>query len=564
MSAKVSIMKRNIERAAHLSPHPNDKVWQKHKLLQVQEKGDLAVQRRPDLRQWKSPQLQRLAKELRAEWQKALHQHIRSLERLYIGHLLGVGGRWAREHDSVERSQRGAAWQPRAWKKQRATSRGERWHKEELVRLKPWCTKSWRRVVGMEKNGASKVVGLPHPPPSPPDKNQGKREPSRKTSGGRCPSDPQTNGGLGMGKLWTVAGGVMLQGEREKDLTQSRKRQPGRTARQVPGLENNCQSPKDSGDDLEQLGPVSSIHGWRALPQVSLCQRGSKSKWQRELEWAFEQLFNTNRKLKRHLTFYLECRLGLGVNPSEERGFSEVHKHQGETQREKTVADAKTEMVTAGEATHPAGVDTCQLPSRADLQKLLSKLGSQNYQRLVKPTSKEERSLLSPKAGTPVREESPLWHGLEFRCKPARLDALALQLHLPEQVDRVGTVASRQKHRREERRLTQLELLGPPQLSLKTHSQTSRESERGKHSEAHSKAFSSWNQEKEGGREHGPAFSPVGSGSTTDDEGSRHSWRLRDLQQQIVEQNKLHKQFLEEARKHLREFQTIRQVQVPP
>ncbi|XP_066091808.1 protein DDC8 homolog [Saccopteryx bilineata] len=555
-------MKRNIKRAAHLSPHPNDKVWQKHKLLHVQEKGDLAVQRSLNRRQWKSSQLQRLAKELRAEWQKALHQHIRSLERLYRAHLLGVGGRWAREHDSGGQAQRGAAWQPRAWKKQSTTSRGERWHKEELVRLNPWCTKSWRRVGGMEKNGASKVVGLPHPSPSPPDKNQGKWGPSRKTSGGHCPSDPQTNGGLGTRKLWTTAGGVMLQGEREKDLTQSRRRQPGRTARQVPGLENNClgQSPKGSGDDLEQLGPVSSTHGWRALPQASLCQCGGKSKWQRELQWAFEQLFNINRKLKRHLTFYLECRLGLDVHPSEERGFSEVHRHQGATQREKTVADAKTEMVTAGGATHLARVDTCQSLSRADLQKLLSKLGSQNYQMLVKPTSKEERSLLSPKAGTPVSEESPLWRGLEFRCEPARLDALSLQLHLPEQVDRAGSVASRQKHRREQRRLTQLELLGPPGLSLETHSQTSRESERGKQMRArpaHSKGFSSWNQEKEGGCEHGPAFSPASSGSTTDDEGSRHSWRLRDLQQQIVEQNKLHKQFLEEARKHLREFQMI-------
>lgn len=53
-------------------------------------------------------------------------------------------------------------------------------------------------------------------------------------------------------------------------------------------------------------------------------------------------------------------------------------------------------------------------------------------------------------------------------------------------------------------------------------------------------------QEKKGGYDRSPT-SP--SASIVNDD--RHSQMIRDLQQQILEQNKLHKQFLEEARKCL-------------
>lgn len=43
--------------------------------------------------------------------------------------------------------------------------------------------------------------------------------------------------------------------------------------------------------------------------------------------------------------------------------------------------------------------------------------------------------------------------------------------------------------------------------------------------------------------------------SFADDDG--HSQMIRDLQQQIEEQNKLHKQFLEDSRKRLQEFQRM-------
>lgn len=87
-------MKRNADRAARLSPSPDHEaplLRQKQRLLQVREKGALALQRRPDLQPWKSQQPQCQAEELKAGWQEAPPQQVRGLERPYLAHLLGVG-----------------------------------------------------------------------------------------------------------------------------------------------------------------------------------------------------------------------------------------------------------------------------------------------------------------------------------------------------------------------------------------------------------------------------------------------------------------------------------------
>lgn len=114
-------MKRNADRAAGLSPSPEQqapRLQQKHRLLQVREKGPLALQRQ-DLPQPKSPQPPRLAEELEAPGQP---QHGRGLEHLYLAHRLGAGGGQAREHrpDSKGPAQRGTARPPRAREKHRA------------------------------------------------------------------------------------------------------------------------------------------------------------------------------------------------------------------------------------------------------------------------------------------------------------------------------------------------------------------------------------------------------------------------------------------------------------
>uniref|UniRef100_A0A671G2V9 CEP295 N-terminal like n=1 Tax=Rhinolophus ferrumequinum TaxID=59479 RepID=A0A671G2V9_RHIFE len=571
MSAKVSNRKRNAGRAVPWIPGPNDVALllrQKHTLLQVREKGDLPLQRRQDLKQWKSPPLQRVAKESRVEWQEAPNQRVQGLGRLCFTHLLNMGGGWAKEPepDSKGPAWRGAAWPPRACRKLTAACREEKSSQRDPVRLQPWDTKPQRRALGAEKKGASKAAGLPHLPPSLPEKNKRKQGPSRKTGSGRRATDPRVRGGLDVGKLWTAAGETALLEEREKDVTRDGRRQQGRsTACLVQGPKNNFldQSPKGQEDGLEQLWPVGSARGRETAPQASPCHRSDKSKWQRELEFAFEELFNTNRKLKRHLSLYLEPRPGMHQNPGEEQGFSEMHRQRAESWREKTVVDVETAMVPAGEAMSPAEGGAHQAPPKTDLQELLSKPENQKYRRTVKAGFKNESPLSSTEAGTFVSEEPLVSSSTESRHEVPGLDTLSLLLHPQEQADRAGSMASRQKQKMEmeQRRLTQLELPEQTQqpamsLSLEACYQPELGQERRGQTSArlaHLTASSSPDQDKEGGCELSPA-SPRAT-SIIDDDG--HSHMIRDLQQHILEQNMLHKQFLEEARKRLQEFQRI-------
>ena len=558
-SARVSGMKRHAERAARLTPDPEGEVWlcrQSQKLLPVREEGDPAVRRRPGLKQWRSQRPQRLSKELWAEGWGAPNQCVLGLGRLYLAHLLGVGGGRAKEREpgSEGLARRGAAWQPWAWEKQRVAGRGEKCRREDLVRPQPCRTKSRRTVVGMERKSSGKVTGWPHPPRGRPEKHKGTGGSSRKTRGGCCPADPRASRGLAVGKLWTAVGAPTVLGEREEGVPRAGRRQPERTACLVPGPKSNGpgQCPQGQVDNLAQLWPVSSTPGGGASPQAPLCQRSGKSRWQRELESAFEELFNMNRQLKRHLSLHLASGLGPEVSPREERGSSGVHGHRGEMWREMpAAADAEVKMGPAGEAaSHPS--------PRTNLQKALSKLENQASQRVVRPTFEGLRTLSSPGAGTPVGEDSLPWGHTASRHGLPRLDTHPLQQDPQGQADLAGPVAPRQKQKTEQRRPAWLELLEPPEMCLEAHGQTECRDERRAETRgqpAPSQAASSPDQEKEGARGCSPASPPATS--STDDDDSRHSQMIRDRQQQILEQNKLHKQFLEEARKRLREFQSV-------
>lgn len=579
MSARVSNRKRNAGRAVPWIPGPDDAALllrQTHTLLQVREKGDLPLQRREDLKQWKSHPLQRVAKESRVEWQEAPNQQVRGLGRLRFAHLLNMGGGWAKEPnpDSKGSAWRGAAWPPRACRKPTAACREEKSYQRDPVRLQPWDTKSQKRALGAEKKGAGKAAGPPYLPPSLPEKNKRKQGPSRKTSSGRHATEPQVRGGLDVGKLWTAAGETVIPEEREKDVTQDRRRQQDRsTVCLVQGLKNNFldQSPKGQEDDLEQLWPVGSTRGREPVPQASPCQRSDKSRWQRELEFAFEELFNTNRKLKRHLSLYLESRPGMHQNPSEEQGLSEMHRQRAESWREKTVVDAETAVVPAGEAMSPAEGGAHRTSPITNLQKLLSKPENQKCRRAVKARFKNESPLSSSEAGTFISEEPLVSNSTESGQEVPGLDTLSLPLHPQEQADRAGSMASRQKQKMEmeQRRLTQLEL--PEQTQQPATSLSSEacyqpelgEERRGQTRArlAHLTASSSRDQDEDGGCELSPT--PPRATSITDDDDNYdldedgHSHMIHDLQQHILEQNMLHKQFLEEARKRLQEFQTL-------
>ncbi|KAF3817190.1 hypothetical protein GH733_011590 [Mirounga leonina] len=490
-------MKRNADRAARRSPSPDHEVAclrQTHRLLQ------------------------RLAEELEAGWQEAPSLQGRGLEWPYLAHLSGTGGGQAREPlpGSQGPAQRGAARPQRATEKHRAAVREEERRREELVGRQPWRTKSQRKAVGAEKQGPPRAAGRTRHPLCPPEKSKGKRAPSMKTRGGSRPAEPRGGRGVHIEEFLAAAGELECREKEGREGARDGRRQPGKGA-----------APPGQGPDNNR---------------VSVPMRGQE-----------QELFNTNRELKKHLNLHLAAGPGVDQSSREELGLSEVQECRGEPQRDKTAVGAEADVQPGGEPTCPVQADAHQTESQTSLKEFLNKLKNQKYLRLAKFPRKTESEPLSPKARVFIGEENRLLGGMCSGQAAARPDPLvegAWRRSPRDQADGAGLAALWQGPG------GQLELwhrMGPPGLSWEAHSQAGLEEQREQRRAclARLKSFSSLDQGKEGACEHTSLWAP----SFMDDD--RHSQMIHDLQQQIEEQNKLHKQFLEEARKRLQEFQRI-------
>ncbi|XP_077611267.1 protein DDC8 homolog [Crocuta crocuta] len=545
-------MRRNADRTARPCPSPNHEaplLRRKHKLLQVREKGELALQGR------QGPQ-RRAAGELKPGAREAPSPPARGPERPCLAHLFSAAGGQAREHrpDPEGSAQRGAARLQRAGEKHRA----EKGHREEPGR--PQARRTKRKAGGAEKQGAARATGQTRRAPGPPGRNKGRRVPST-TTGGEG-HDPQARRGANVEKLLPAVEDLERLGKTGREGARDGPTQPGKEASSPgPGLKNNGldQGPQGKVKDLEQPWPVGSPCRRGAVSPGSLGQHGVRSTWQRELEFTFEELFDTNRKLKKHLILNLDPRSGAEHSPGGEHGPSGMQDDRGETLRDQKTGDVGADVEPGGEPARPALVDAHQTASEDSLTKFLSELENQKNPRLAKFRFKHE-SKPFPKAGMLMDEENQLPCGTGSGQAPARLDPLAQgprQPALQDPPDGAGWMAFRPRQRTEpERRPGRRpeEPTGPPGLSWEAHSRAALEEQREQRRAclARLKSHSLPDQEEEEACERSTT-SPLAS-SCVDD---RHGQMIHDLEQQIEEQNKLHKQFLEDARKRLQEFQRI-------
>ncbi|XP_058140806.1 CEP295 N-terminal-like protein isoform X1 [Dasypus novemcinctus] len=363
-------MKRTLERPSWLQFMPDDHALlsrQGQRLFQVREKGDGAVQRRQDARPGQGQQLQRLVELLRREWEEAPDQGDRDLERLLLAHLLGVWGGLAKDGEpaSVEPVQPAAARSQRAKEKHRAAPR-EKSPRQEPARQRAWLAKSRKRAAGADTQ-AARALALPPSPPSPPDKARGKRAPSM-AGGGRRHPDPWGGRGMDVAKpnpLGAAAQDTKHLEERAKETAREGRRQPGKglhcwthgpngTAPH-PGLEGKRKDP-------EELWPVGSTRRREVVTLCPLSKRGGMSQWQRELERAFEELFASNRTLKRHLSLYLEPR--MEQHALEEEGSSGARGQRAGTQGDGERTGAAAAAGPLWESWSPEEVGALQTPPR--------------------------------------------------------------------------------------------------------------------------------------------------------------------------------------------------------
>nr|XP_021495649.1 protein DDC8 homolog [Meriones unguiculatus] len=531
-------MQRDTEQASLPSSSSEEGLVlrQKPTTMQVRDKGDVTLQ------QWKEQQLQRLAEELKAEWQGARLHEVRDMERLYVAHLLDEATGRALGHDlnSDELYQRRTARHMRAKERSRAAFRGEKGRREEHPRHHH---KSRKKATCSQRRGSTKARR-----PNSSEKGKGKRVSSSKSNGGYQPLGPRASRAADLAKLnplLSSAEEIECMEEVQKEISREGRRLIGReTSRftQIINYNSKDRYLRDKTPDLEE--PLSSTFKQEATPQVSQCKCGGKNQWHKEIESAFEELFNTNRKLKKQLNLHLVQRLKANWNPDEQQSYLDTQGENSDTLKEERAVE--TETVDSGSPVEPKVRETW---SKNSLKELLSEVEYPRYQQMAKYPLKSESMMVPVPKAEPPGEQDDLFSGSPLSeqepPKPAEVEE--------KPVDSVASwiALRRKKAELEQRRQkTLLEMTEHPDMSLEIHYHPELEEERRERRRMRLAILKSYST---GAQPPGSNHNISLDSCLLDEE--KQNQMIHDLQQHILEQSNLHKQFLEKARKRLQEFQ---------
>lgn len=530
-------MQRDTELAAQPSPSSEDEALvlrQKPSPMQAREEDSASLQ------QWKSRQLQRLAEELKAEWQEARLQQVRQAERLYLAQLLDKAAERENDPGVDEQNQRGTAKHTRARERNRAAFR-EKGRREEHPRQHP---KSRKKVPCSERRSSAKARG-----PTSGEKGKGRRVSSSKSHGGyQGPRMGRRVDAVKLNPFFDGAGEIDCAEEVQKEFSRGGRRPSAKGTRFAHNPRDQSLQGKTTVPDQPLLTGPTFKQGAAAQGPPSKY----KNQWHKEIESTFEELFNTNRKLKKHLNLHLEQRLKADRSSDDPQSYSDIRSENFGTLRE----ESTEEVETAEESGSPTEVETSEMWSKANLKQMLSDTEYPRYQQMAKYPLKSE-SLVPVKAGT-SREQDDLFSlspelGQERPKSPAVEDE-SLKPYLQKQADSVASwMALRQKQKAEleqRRQKTLLELTEHPNMSLEIHYKAELEEERRERRRMRLALLKSYSTGIQ---------APVPERHISLDTGlldeDKQNQMIRDLQQQILEQNKLHQEFLEKARKRLQEFQ---------
>ncbi|XP_058145336.1 centrosomal protein of 295 kDa isoform X4 [Dasypus novemcinctus] len=616
-------MKRKVVNAGKLRLSPNEEAFilkedyerrRKLRLLQVREQErDIALQIREDIKQRRYQQFTRLAEELRAEWEESQTQKVKSLEKLYLASLrnVGEGHRQAKEN---EPDLEALAWQAterkrRAEVRHKEALKEQKNKKEILMKQKTRHIKARKKALLVEKERSSKITSLPPPPPSLFENIEVKRISSVKTSS----STYHHLYTLVNREVDTEQPDAHLAAEEEakrleelqKQVAQERMEQfekahvRGFQAMKKIHFAQNQEKLMKELKQLQQEDLARRRQTVARMPQqlVELPYKRNEMKedWQRELEFAFEDMYNADRKVKGNLILHLEPEplpTVIDQTQDDELDLSMEQENLSETE---SLQVTETEELCSSETNVPLTMKTQQVPSKILFKKLLNKIRSQISLRAIKSMSadesevitavdemerktpiqsetiaSEERTLLPGKeqvtesdiltieSGPLTSEDKPLSCSIDSgkeqeinETQPTSVVAqsLVLLLHPQEETTKIR-ISARQKQimEIEEQKQKQLELLEQieqQKLRLETD------------------CFRAHLEEEKRKNTQQPQVGIVSASCAIISDEESHRQMIRNYQHQLLEQNRLHRQSVETARKQLHEYQSMLKERYP-
>ncbi|XP_075402567.1 centrosomal protein of 295 kDa isoform X2 [Tenrec ecaudatus] len=608
-------MKRKAAKTGKLRLSPNEEAVvlkedyerrRKLRLLQVREQErDIALQIREDIKQRRNQQFTRLAEELRTEWEESQTQKIKSLEKLYLASLkhMGEGHRQAKENepdlDGV--TQRAAERRKRAEMRHKEALKIQKNQKEILMKQKNRHINARKEALLVEKERSAKITSLPPPPPTLFENIDVKGIPSVKTNSATYHHlHPLVNREMGTKQPdphSAAAEEAKRLDELQKQVAQERQEQfekahvRGFHAMKKIHLAQNQEKLMKELKQLQQEDVARRRQKVARMPpqlvELPYKRTEMKEDWQRELEFAFEDMYSA-RRMKGDLILHLEPEplpTVIDQTQDEDLDLSVEQENSSETENLQVM---EAEKFCPSEIDVPLVRKTQEVPSKILFRKLLNKIRSQKSLWTVKSVSEDESEVITATSETqstaPAVESGTVTsdeHALPSGQQPVESDSLTIEsgplstedktlscttdterprevnetqplttvvptpvlLHPQEEAARIR-ISARQKRiiEIEEQKQKQLELLErieQQKLRLEADSFKAQLEEERKSKAPQSRVNAA--------PEPGPTLC----------EDARHRQMIHDYQHQLLEHSRLHRRSIEAARKQLHDYQTV-------
>lgn len=590
-------MKRKVAKASgtlRLSPNEEASILKqererrrKLRLQQVREQEKfIAQQIRQDVKERRDQQLQQLEDDLRAKWEAAQAEKLQALEKIYLCTLsaIGEGHRQAKENEpdlkAMEKAV--AANKEKAEKRHREALKELKQHREREQRAQSWHIKARKKALDIEKERAAKIASLPPPPPDPLQNLEvAKRLPVVKV----CNVDSFSASHYHLPEAYV---------DREMDTEQT----DARSAAVEEEKRLNALQQEEERDKREQM-EKANLRGSHALKMVQIAQDREKlmkeleqmqqddlsrrrqivakmpqqlfepgyrraeirEDWQRELETAFEDMYTRNAKMRGDMVLHLK------PQPLPDPSVTSVDEDLDLTAEPEVVHhSAGTEDASSIEEHQEVAREP---PSKQVLKRLLNRIRTQKDQWSAKGEAAdtvsdtlESGSLSIDNGSADVIQEEEEKSEIDSNevTDNTVLAGKSIPLHPQEEALRITMEAERKQKMAdlERQKEEQLELISKLEEERKILEEQFYKMRLQVQDGEQESAATVQAAGQEPPVVHGPPeeSAPAVTQLNTSAE-SLHIQMIREYQQRLIEQNRVHKQSVEEARRRLQDYQLL-------
>ncbi|XP_004938927.2 centrosomal protein of 295 kDa isoform X1 [Gallus gallus] len=605
-------MKRKASKVGKLRLSPNEETMllkeeydrrRKLRLQQVREQQKyISLQIRQRVKQRRAEKLHQLEEALRAEWQKAQEEKMKALEKLFLSSLraVGEGHRQAKENepDLEALAKQAEERKQRAEKRHKKALKEQKLQKEILLREQARRIDARKHALDVERERAARVASLPPPLPHPLENLEVKKIAAMKARGAgkfsvtryhisepyadREMSAEQPDARLAAEEEVKRLKELHEEAERERREQLEKAHLRGSHALKKVHL---AQDRERLLKELEQMQRMDQMRRRQMVAQmppqlfVPGCKRMEmKEDWQRELEFAFEDMYSEDRKMKGDLILQFEPQPLPSPSDRSQDNDLDLSLEQESVRDSQQESEQMAEEEVPGESESHKEVKTHQPQSKLALKKLLNKIRNQKEEWISKSEKEFPSKIETIESGTIAGNERQLVD-LELNdeqhknsvceakeSKEMLAHRVALEnsvlIHPQEQAAKIRMENERQQwleqiEQQKQEQLALLKQIEEERAHLEIQMQTFLEEAKNKKEEeersqlVQSCSVPSTDQQKKAEHESGSTAVP----ETRSPGEDSHLQVIRNYQQRLLQQNRLHKQTINEARMHLREYQ---------